>query len=740
MAEKQMRNVTDIIDIEYLQNIQDSLGHIVGITTVILDPVGIPVTRPTNLHAFCAMMQASETGVQMCMKANGKLVQGNLETKGPAVVTCMNSGLKTASVPIFLGDEYLGSWLIGQVRMSTIDESLIEKTAMKAGISQAEAKKNIAVLPVITEEEFENILNFLVTVTKALTDMVGTNAQLNERNEQLDVSMKTFRDFIDLTDLGAYLVDFHTGELLMFNSTYARLIGLTTEQITGTNCFIHMGQRDFCPFCPKNKLIDASGEPTGEPYVWENYMPDRDQWLSISSHALRWVDGRLAIMTTFMDITARKKEEERVAYLAYNDQRLEIPNSVKLKRDMEECEEGAYLICLDVQGLRKINDIYGRDAGDNLLKDIVAWVKSSVDGVLYRIEGDDFAILVHGGEQKAMEIARAVYQRFDRSWNIDMGEVNQRMYTGAHMGVIAVRLCLADLKSSLQNIIERVLSFAQKRGELILFDETMDHEFQRHMEFEVSLKSCVLNDMQGFSLNYQPIVDASTGRWVGLEALCRWTSPDIGSVPPDIFISEAEQLGLIGIISDWVFDEAIRQIKEWGLDQNPDFVLDVNLSPIQLRDLELSRKVTELLKKHDFPAKQLSLEITESNEIHFDDKTLQLLENIRKTGVSLSLDDFGVGYATFSNLKNLPVTVLKTDRSFVKGIETDAFLQHTVRIMVDFAHAAGLLVVAEGVETAAQRRIMERSGVNMIQGYYFSRPLTKEDLSQKLENFNNCEN
>ncbi len=744
MLDQNVNVITDIIDMEYLQTVQDSLGRIVGITTALLDPNGVPISRPTNLHAFCAMMQASDTGVQMCMKTNGKLIEINKETREPSIVLCPNSGLMTAAVPIFFEDKYLGSWLIGQIRMENIDFDLIENTAEKAGFSKEEAKKNISMLPVISDEEFRNILNFLVTTTKTVTDLAALNTTLNKQNkelaqfaENLDASLAAFKEFINLTDIGTYLVDYETGELLMASSMYKELAGIDTDDFSGNTCYSYMGCEDFCPYCPKVQLVDENGEPTG-PVVWERYNDAVDMWLSITSRALKWIDGRTVMMTTFVNITERKKEEERIAYLAYNDQLLNIPNALKLSLDIKEkCSEHCYLIFFDVKGLKNINNVYGRTAGDKLLKSIADWLREFVQGTipLYRVSGDEFAILVADKEDhEVMEFASDIFARFESPWTVDMSGIKQHIYAGIQMGIIQAKEPV-DSHSTLINLTEKVLSFARDANMPILFDEEMDRKFQDHMNLIVSLKACVLNQMEGFSLNYQPVVDAFTGKWIGMEALCRWNSPDVGNIPPNIFIDEAEKLGIISAIGSWVLEEAISQTKIWKLHEIENFTLSVNLSPIQLRDKELITDIHRILKRYNYPANRLSLEITESAEVQFDDITLKLLNSLKEAGIQLSLDDFGTGYGSFSNLKSLPISILKTDRSFIKGIEEDEYLRHTLRTMVDFAHFAGLIVVAEGVETANQHEIVRRNGANYIQGFYFSKPLTKEDLEKNLYRF-----
>lgn len=739
-----INKVTDIIDIEYLQAVQDSLGRIVGITTSLLNPDGESISRPTNLHSFCAMMQTSTEGVQMCLKTNKQLIEMTKNTRTTAVITCPNSGFKTAAIPIFLEDKYLGCWLIGQVRLSDIDYDLIEETTLKAGISLEDANKHVSTIPVVTNEEFENILNFLETTTKTITDLVTVNDTLNKQNSdlftlnnKLDASFAAFKEFINFTDIGTYLADYDTGELIMCSNAYQDLFGIKDEEYLDHTCFSYMGMDDFCPFCPKPNLLDENGIPT-EPVKWERFNQIGNRWLSITSRAIRWIDGRMAILTTFMDITERKREEERIAYLAYNDQHLNIPNAVKLHVDINnKYSENTFLIFFDVKGLKDINNVYGRPAGDALLMAISVWFSKCVNEniALYRVSGDDFAILLeHATAEEAMNFATASFNRFDSPWIVNTEGIDQRVYAGIQIGVIQISAPI-DSHSTLLNLGEKVVSFARKANKPIFFDDEMDQEHQKHTRLIVSLKACVLNQMEGFSVNYQPVVEAGSGKWVGMEALCRWNSPDIGMVPPDIFIEAAEQLGIISSIDSWVLEEAISQTKRWELDKLSDFLLSVNISSILLRDRELITYILNILQKYDYPTSKFSLEITETVEVQFNETTLNLLTEMEAAGIQLSLDDFGTGYATFSNLRNLPVNTLKTDRSFITGIEDDEYLQHTMRIIVDFAHSAGLKVTAEGVETARQHEIIKQNGANYIQGFYFSKPLTKDDLENNLDHF-----
>lgn len=741
---KEIKNVTDIIDIEYLQEIQDSLSQITKTSMAIVDTEGRFLTEMTNQHTFCRMLMESPKGSKVCAHTDAQLVKLCEQTKDTATATCPHTGLEMAAVPIFMGERFLGAWLIGQVRTNELDEALFERTALENDLPASAVKENIEEFSIISEQELRQILHFAMQITFELTHLAEVSHSVATKNKELytlannlDYTLTTFKEFINLSDIGVYLIDYETGELIMTNNVYAQFAGKSGADLVGDMCYLYMGMDDWCDFCPRAKVLDENGKP-GAPYVWENYIAKSDTWLRITSKAIYWLDGRLTMMVTYMDITERKKEEERIARLAYYDQRLNIPNALKLLSDIAAAESvEKHLIVVDVQGLRKINGIYGRDSGDNLLLAILEWIyeTSRQKAEIYRIESDAFAILLKNEtDEEAMKIADTIWNRFKEAWKISLDVVDNMIYAGATIGVIPFTEKF-DTYSDMVNMIESVLETAKKGNAPLKFDQEMNNRIQEHLRMEMSLKTCVMNQMQGFSLCYQPIVDPESGVWQGLEALCRWESPDIGRVPPDVFIHEAEQMGLISLVGDWVLREAIAQVKEWGLDRNEAFLLDVNLSPLQLNDADLHARVVSILKEYDYPPSKLSLEITESEDVQFSEHIVQCLEQIRETGVILSLDDFGTGYASFSKLGTMPIKILKTDRSFVNNIENDTLLQHTVRMMIEFAHMANIQVIAEGVETAEQKELLMKIGADFIQGYYYSKPLTAGQIAEKLQKF-----
>ena len=734
------KNIVDLVGANYMKDIQHTIGHISCIPVALLGADNVPFSSAANLHVF---QYAKRFDSIPKPEEHGPLCTDPSDLLKPSILSGP-TGLKSALIPIVVEGAHVSSWYISQVRMRPFEISPGEIIRDIPLVSPEKLGEHDSRPDDVSDHEFENIIAFLATSTSAITDLGAANDVLNKQNaellaltKKLDTSLNAFREFINLADIGTYLVDFNTGQLLMYNTTYQEGFDLPNDYITDKRCFELMGFDDFCPFCQKDKLLDSHNEPL-KPYVWENFNEKFGIWLNITSRAVRWVDGRIVMMTSYIDITTRKQEEERIAHLAYHDQNLNIPNAVKLNEDLrKKSGEKTYLLFSDVKALKDINTVYGRAAGDGLLKAIAAWLSAFADDHIriYRIDGDNFAVLLHNVSMETVEaFADKIFLRFESPWLIDLNGVMQRIYASAQVGFVRMN-ATPDSYSSLLNLAEKVLSFAKTANKSLFFDEGMNQQYQDYIQLSVCLKSCVLNDMEGFSIHYQPVVDAQTGKWCGLEALCRWVMPSGKSVPPSVFIDEAEKLGIVSIIDSWVLQHAISQIKEIGLDQLPSFFLSVNLSPIQLRDKQLASFVLASLEKYDYPLDKFSLEITETAEVQFNELTFSLLGALQEAGIKLSLDDFGTGYATFSNLSNLPVDILKIDRSFITGIEDNVYLQQTMNIMMQFAHLVGLDVTVEGVETPVQYEIIKKNGANHIQGFYFSKPLPIDDLVRNLSEF-----
>jgi EAL domain-containing protein (putative c-di-GMP-specific phosphodiesterase class I) len=448
-------------------------------------------------------------------------------------------------------------------------------------------------------------------------------------------------------------------------------------------------------------------------------------------------------MVDFMSSQGNKPLPEHLArythpeMLAYIDWHLGLPNGLKLENDIRASGPNSSLIVLDAFSLREINEIFNRDMGDKLLEAIRDFILS-LDipySNLYHIGGGKFCAVTQTDHVSLIRLARTISNRFRKTWKLATGE-NKLNVLCDHV-VCVFPSSFTDEGETLIVKVERTVKKARinDTGKIVVFNEDMDKEFKQRRRFEFSIKRCVANDMEGFDVFYQAIADPVNGVWCGLEALCRWNSPELGPVPPNIFIPETERLDLIGTIGLWVLETAVSHCKKWGLDKHRKFILDVNVSANQFADVLLADKVIQILRDYDYPGEKLCLEITESNEFTFNGLSLNTIERIKAEKVLFALDDFGTGYSAFNKLKQMPVDIVKVERIFVAGIEKDSYLRYLFRAMAELAHVSKMKLIAEGVECTEQMDILLKSGADYLQGYLFSKPLPPRELEQMLSHF-----
>lgn len=414
-----------------------------------------------------------------------------------------------------------------------------------------------------------------------------------------------------------------------------------------------------------------------------------------------------------------------------------IPTAERLWDDLEDAHSKTDIVsflCYDIHSLRKINRTHGRKMGDALLAAVAKWTLHYPKSALYRIEGDQFCVMFAGVElEKVHQFAINLEARFGRAWHLCVNGRYYDIYSQASIAILGDLDC--DYREELLDLLEQALEVSRKEQQIILFNAEHDRTTRKHVRLQMELKNCIHADMEGFSLNFQPLASPVTGTWCGLEALCRWTGPTTGPVPPAVFIVEAEEMGLMHTVGDWVLHKALETCKALGLDEIDHFFVSVNVSAQQIKQRHYVQSVLDALEKHRYPASKLALEITESTQLTFNDLTMKSIQILRMRGVVFALDDFGTGYSGFSNLKHLPVDILKTDREFIEDIETDTGLQYFYYIMSETAHTNSMQLIAEGIETRRQLQSVVKNGADLVQGYLFGRPMDSATLQNHLVNF-----
>lgn len=434
------------------------------------------------------------------------------------------------------------------------------------------------------------------------------------------------------------------------------------------------------------------------------------------------------------DITERKVAEAKLAYQAVHDPLTGLPNRILLvdrlrqaiARGARRDEPPPVVMFLDLDRFKLVNDSLGHGAGDELLKQVAERLRRVVRSIdtLSRFGGDEFVILCEGmaDQDAVMALAERAMGTLDEPFEIN----GERFHIGASIGVAFVdddgpspEELLSDADSAMY------LAKARRGpGRVQLFDKATRAIARQRVHTETALARAL--EREELVVFYQPIVDTRSRRWVGVEALLRWQHPSRGLLPPAAFLDVAERTGLIVPMGAWVLSEACRQVKRWNDVLPPDehLAISVNLSGRQLAEPDLARRIaTSLDDAHIDPhALRIVLEVTETLLPTDQNEARQRLIELHDLGIQLAVDDFGTGYSSLHYVRDLPVSTIKIDRSFISGLGLSGRDEAIVSAVIQLARTLGLRVVAEGVETEAQHAFLGRAGCDFSQGYLFGRP------------------
>ena len=383
------------------------------------------------------------------------------------------------------------------------------------------------------------------------------------------------------------------------------------------------------------------------------------------------------------------------------------------------------ILFVDLDGFKPINDSFGHAAGDEILigaaQRLLAQARSS--DTVARVGGDEFLVLLEDAQDAAacMAVANRILKSLSQPFQLG----NKELQITCSIGIV-VFPDHGDRDHLIANA-DAAMYVAKRNGgnSFAMFEPHMGSDASEQLELQSDLRNAI--QRQQMSLHYQPKIDGERGSIIGVEALLRWTHPERGMIAPDIFIPLAERFGIIINLGNWVIEEACRQLAEWrgmGLQMR----VAINLSVHQLRESGLAERITQTLQRHNVQASQLLCEITESVAMEDTQATQRTFEELRDIGVYLSIDDFGTGYSSLNYLRQLPAQQLKIDRSFIRDLETEEDARAVVHAVVHLAHALGLRVVAEGVETAAQRDILLNMHCDELQGYFYAKPMPADRL------------
>jgi len=434
---------------------------------------------------------------------------------------------------------------------------------------------------------------------------------------------------------------------------------------------------------------------------------------------------------------------DRLEYLANYDALTDLPNRNLLHNRMVNAinksaryNQKMITMYINLDNFTSINHTMGYAIGDELLKAVAERLHSELrdSDTVARFSGDEFVILFENvqDELDAGGIAKRVHALFAKPFIFKENEI----FLDVNMGISFFPADANDAKSLLKLANMAMLrSKEDKSRNFHFFKAEMFDEITNRAVLESNLRRALKNEE--FFVEYQPQVDTQTGKIIGAEALVRWTGADLKSIPPLDFIPVAEDTGLILEIGEIVLKSSIAQMKQWHDKGYDDLKIAVNISGIQLLQSSLINKIDEILKQEQLNPKFLELELTESILMENIDRASMLLKEFQEKGIHISIDDFGTGYSSLNYLKRLPINTLKIDQSFIRNIQHDKNDKVIVNTIIAMAHALEFSVVAEGVEDSYQKDYLKEMKCDMLQGYYFGRPLDAKSFESLLEK-NDC--
>lgn len=536
------------------------------------------------------------------------------------------------------------------------------------------------------------------------------------------------------------------GHYIFANKALAKFLETSPDAMRGS----HISDfRDFFLTDPKEvirldaEVIDSRVNAQIWEEKWRSAAGDERQ-MHTHIMPMEFYDETVALVVS-SDITELKVTQDLMEHMAYHDALTGLPNRSYLIERLEEevrlaGNRGLFgaLLFIDLDQFKNINDSLGHPAGDAVLKHAAERIKNAIGdpNIVVRLGGDEFVVVltelsddmapaVLKAEVKAERLRQSVsqpyfYNELELHVTCSVGIV---MFPDEDTGVHEL-LRFAD--TAMYQVKE------QGRDSIEFFNKGMAETARQALVMEGDLHKAL--EKKRFSLHFQPRVDTLDSTIVGAEALLRWQHPERGMISPAEFIPILETSGLIVDVGLWVIEESVRQVKSWmaeGLWRH-DMRIGVNISPRQFRSSAFVNDVAKLLKEMDFPASMLEMEITEGIVIQNLDVTIETMKTLRELGVVFALDDFGTGYSSISYLKQLPVSVLKIDKSFVRDITDDGSDRVLVETITTMGNMLELEVVAEGVETESQLKLLREYDCRYFQGFLCSKPVVAERFSEML--------
>ncbi len=573
-------------------------------------------------------------------------------------------------------------------------------------------------------EELDSFIHSIASVIQNI-------AQMRVTNNSLLSSYEVLKDILNNIGSGIIVCDRSSANILFEN----KVAGESKEiQNAIRECLQElMASEEYRSYLARKKAYDEDEEADYvKPYIRpiEKYSAESGLWFEIRFTNLVWIDGSEVIVCTAADITQKKKSQQKIEFQAHNDFLTGLYNRMKcesdlrkiIKQSVKDGVKGAVMF-IDLDDFKHINDGLGHQYGDILLQQIAAGLQSIVGlrGKCYRMGGDEFVAIVMPDMFSELErIANKVKDMFNKPWYL----METEYFCTMSMGIAVFPDDSKDVHEIIR-LADIAMYESKKNGKngYTFYDSCSKLNTARRLDIENNMRQAVASGIDEFVVFYQPVVDVRTGECSSCEALVRWDSKALGFMGPGDFIPLAEYLGLITSIGDYVLEEACRQCRYWNEHGMPDFHINVNLSVVQLLQKDVVGTVARILKKTGVKPRNIVLEITESFAINDMDRVLEIIRGIKELGPRIALDDFGTGYSSLNYIKQLPLDIIKVDKTFIDDIAEDEYAQAFIKLIVELSDTIDTSIIVEGVENENQLNILKELGVDYIQGFYYGKPV-----------------
>lgn len=590
----------------------------------------------------------------------------------------------------------------------------------------------------------EDNMHFIYDVT----GIIQSIAQMRVTNNSLLSSYEVLKDILNNIGSGIIVCDTATGNILFENKVAAE-----SKEIKDTikECMqdILVPTEEDVEKTLEEYINNAEGNNIDGYYDFsdytreyirpvEKYNAESGLWFEVRFTKLIWIDASEVIVCTASDITQKKKNQQKIEYQAHNDFLTGLYNRMKCEVDLRKVIrrtekaglKGAVLF-IDLDDFKHINDGLGHQYGDILLQQIAAGLTGipGLRGHCYRMGGDEFVIIVEPeifGDIN--NIIGNITALFNKPWYL----METEYFCTMSMGVAVFPDNSVDVHE-ITRMADVAMYEAKRSGKngYTYYSSEVENSTAKRLDIENNMRQAVSTGIEEFVVFYQPVVDVNTQMCTSCEALVRWDSKALGFMGPGEFIPLAEYLGLITSIGDYVLEEACRRCKLWNDNGYPDFYINVNLSVVQLLQKNVVENIKRILDKTGVNPKNIVLEITESFAINDMQRVMDIITGLKKLGPRIALDDFGTGYSSLNYIKQLPLDIIKVDKTFIDDIVEDDYAQAFIKLIVDLSKTIGTKIVVEGVEHKEQFELLKSLGVDYIQGYYFGKPVPANIFEEK---------